>query len=255
MVPWLKAYELSFPPLDQALSDPNGLLAVGGDLSPQRLLSAYHRGIFPWYEDPQPILWWSPDPRTVLFPDRIHISRSLRRRLRQAQFTVTADTDFNAVISACAAIGKRRPGTWITGDMARAYGQLHRDGIAHSIEVWEHNQLIGGLYGIALGRMFYGESMFSRQPDASKIALAALCRQAQRWGYGMIDCQVGNPHLSSMGAETLARRHFADILQQLVQQPAAHPPGSWRTAWQQAWQQLGPGFWEQPASSPREEQQ
>lgn len=255
MVPWLKADELSFPPLDQALADPDGLIAVGGDLSPARLLSAYHCGIFPWYEDPQPILWWSPDPRTVLFPERVHVSRSLRRRLRQPGFIVTADVDFDAVIQGCAAFSQRRPGTWITGDMARAYGQLHRDGIAHSIEVWEHNRLVGGLYGIALGRMFFGESMFSRQPDASKIALVALCRQAQRWGYGMIDCQVGNPHLSSMGAETLPRARFAATLQHLTRQPAAHPPGFWRTVWQRDWERLGREFWDLTAAAPKEDGQ
>src|SRR5690606_14776168 len=231
MVPWLNADELSFPPLDQALAEPDGLIAVGGDLRPARLLSAYQRGIFPWYEDPQPILWWSPDPRTVLFPERVHISRSLRRRLRRSGFTVSADIDFDAVIQGCAAFSQRRPGTWITRDMAQAYGQLHRDGIAHSIEVWEHNRLVGGLYGIALGQIFFGESMFSRQPDASKIALVALCRQLQRWGYRMIDCQVGNPHLASMGAESLPRGHFAARLQQLTGRHAAHPPGPWRGIW------------------------
>jgi len=213
MVPWLNADELSFPPLDQALAEPDGLIAVGGDLRPARLLSAYQRGIFPWYEDPQPILWWSPDPRTVLFPERVHISRSLRRRLRRSGFTVSADIDFDAVIQGCAAFSQRRPGTWITRDMAQAYGQLHRDGIAHSIEVWEHNRLVGGLYGIALGQIFFGESMFSRQTDASKIVITLLIAHLEYWGYRLLDCQVVSEHLRSLGASVMPRAEFSALLE------------------------------------------
>lgn len=231
MIPWLSAGSLDFPPLEQALTDPNGLLAAGGELSPQRLLSAYRQGIFPWYEDPSPILWWSPDPRTVLYPDQVHISRSLRRRIRRGNFQVTADVDFSAVIEACAVTGSRRRGTWITPEVAAAYTRLHHAGYAHSVEVWMDGTLAGGLYGLALGRMFYGESMFARRTDASKLALVALCRQLQRWEFGMIDCQVHNPHLASMGAIELPRESFAAQLHQHVAESAPLAPGSWRNAW------------------------
>lgn len=199
---------LEFPDTQQALSYPNGLLAVGGDLSIQRLLRAYQRGIFPWYEDPQPILWWSPDPRSVLFPEEIRISRSLAKTLRKNRFTVTTDTVFHRVLAGCAAPRARERGTWITNSMARAYMELHRAGFAHSIEIWDRQQLQGGLYGVALGRVFFGESMFSRVGDASKVALVALGRIMRKRGFDIIDCQVESAHLNSMGARNIARLDF-----------------------------------------------
>ena len=203
---------LEFPDTQQALSYPNGLLAVGGDLSLQRLLRAYQRGIFPWYEDPQPILWWSPDPRSVLYPDEINVSRSLGRSLRKNRYRVTADTAFHRVLSGCAAPRARERGTWITNSMARAYMELHRAGYAHSIEVWDQSQLQGGLYGVALGRVFFGESMFSRASDTSKIALVALGRLLAERGYQVIDCQVESAHLNSMGARNIPRLDFEQHL-------------------------------------------
>ncbi len=211
-IPWLDAKELRFPDIDSALDDPNGLLAVGGDLSPERLLQAYRRGIFPWYETPQPILWWSPQPRAVLFPQSLHISRSLTKQLRRNDFQLSADQCFSDVLDACAELSPKRPGTWITDDMRSAYNRLHTLGWAHSIEVWQHNELIGGLYGLALGRVFFGESMFSRRPSGSKIALVALCAQLRQWGFELIDCQVGNDYLYSMGAENLPRQQFKELL-------------------------------------------
>ena len=204
---------LEFPSTEQALSYPNGLLAVGGDLSIRRLLHAYRRGIFPWYEDPQPILWWSPDPRSVLFPDELNISRSLRRTMRRDLFHVTSDKAFHRVLSGCAAPRERERGTWITNAMGRAYMELHRSGYAHSIEVWdEHQQLLGGLYGVALGKVFFGESMFSRASDASKIALVALAQLMAEQGLQIIDCQVESSHLNSMGARNIPRLDFEDFL-------------------------------------------
>ncbi len=217
-----------FPPAEAALREPDGLLAIGGDLHPQRLLRAYRAGIFPWYGEGQPILWWSPDPRAVLFPERVHVSRSVRRRLRRGRFRVTADRDFAAVIEACATVPRRgQDGTWITPEMAAAYRRLHALGHAHSVEVWdEGGALAGGLYGVAIGRVFFGESMFSRRSDASKVALVALCRALSSWGYGLVDCQVASPHLMRMGAELLPRRRFLDLLERLC--PQAPAPGAWR---------------------------
>ncbi len=206
---------LEFPDTEQALSYPNGLLAVGGDLSTRRLLSAYRRGIFPWYEDPQPILWWSPDPRSVLFPEEINISRSLAKTLRRDRFRITTDRAFHRVLSGCAAPRARERGTWITNNMARAYMELHRSGYAHSVEVWdEQDQLQGGLYGVAMGSVFFGESMFSRSSDASKVALVALTRVMGRHGFKVIDCQVESDHLNSMGARNIPRVDFEDYLPQ-----------------------------------------
>jgi leucyl/phenylalanyl-tRNA--protein transferase len=200
---------LEFPDTQQALTYPNGLLAVGGDLSMRRLLSAYQRGIFPWYEDPQPILWWSPDPRSVLFPDEINVSRSLARTMRRDRFRITTDRAFHRVLSGCAAPRARERGTWITNNMARAYMELHRSGFAHSIEVWdEQEQLQGGLYGVALGKVFFGESMFSRVSDASKLALVALTRVMADHSLELIDCQVESDHLNSMGARNIPRVDF-----------------------------------------------
>ncbi len=206
---------LEFPDTEQALSYPNGLLAVGGDLSTRRLLSAYRRGIFPWYEDPQPILWWSPDPRSVLFPEEINISRSLAKTLRRDRFRITADRAFHRVLSGCAAPRARERGTWITNNMARAYMELHRSGYAHSVEVWdEQEQLQGGLYGVAMGGVFFGESMFSRSSDASKVALVALTQVMTVHGFQVIDCQVESDHLNSMGARNIPRVDFEHYLPQ-----------------------------------------
>lgn len=214
VLPQLDWDNLQFPAVEQALDEPNGLLAFGGDLRPERILAAYRRGIFPWYQDDQPILWWSPDPRAVLFPDQIHISRSMNKVLQSDRFSLRMDTDFVGVMGGCAEITERRSGTWITSAMREAYCRLHELGYAHSIEVWRDDKLVGGLYGIALGAVFFGESMFSREENASKIALIRLCPQLQRWGFAMIDCQVSNSHLHSMGACTIARSDFIKLLEQ-----------------------------------------
>jgi len=206
-----------FPPVEQALDSPRGLLAAGGDLSPVRLVNAYRHGIFPWYSGDQPILWWSPTPRCVLYPDRVHLSKRLRRRFNQGQFKVTADRAFEQVIEQCAQPRQADPvdehdGTWITADMQTAYIRLHQLGIAHSVEIWTGDKLAGGLYGLVLGSVFFGESMFSGKTDASKIALVALCRQLQQWKFGLMDCQVSNQHLLSMGAEEIPRVEFRQHL-------------------------------------------
>jgi leucyl/phenylalanyl-tRNA--protein transferase len=228
MIPWLSA-EPEFPAPEKALSDPNGLLAAGGDLSPQRLLAAYRRGIFPWYAAGEPILWWSPDPRMVLFPDELKVSRSLARTLRRADYAVRLDTAFDDVIRACA--GKPREGqagTWITAEMQQAYRDLHRLGHAHSVETWVDGKLAGGLYGIAIGRAFYGESMFSDARDASKIALAHLCAYLKQRGFGIIDCQMETSHLASLGARPIPRSDFAARLAGLCAQ--GDTPGPWPAA-------------------------
>ena len=206
-----------FPPTSQALNYPNGLLAVGGDLSEQRLLSAYRLGIFPWYEAPQPIMWWSPNPRSVLFPEELHVSRSLRRTLRRDDMRVSTDLAFHQVVEHCARPRAKEVGTWISSDMARAYAALHNGGHAHSLEVWDANdQLVGGLYGIAMGRVFFGESMFSNADDASKVALVALVHYLRSSGFALIDCQVESPHLNSMGARNIPRLDFERQLAQTV---------------------------------------
>ncbi|WJW74384.1 leucyl/phenylalanyl-tRNA--protein transferase [Thiohalobacter sp. IOR34] len=216
-----------FPPVEAALREPDGLLALGGDLSPSRLLDAYRRGIFPWYEADQPILWWSPDPRMVLFPERLRVSRSLRKSLRNKGFEVTLDRDFAAVIHACAEPRAYERGTWLSPAMRHAYLQLFRLGHAHSAEAWLDGELVGGLYGVAIGRVFYGESMFSRVRDASKVAFVRLVRQLQAWGFGLIDCQVHTDHLASLGAAPIPRAEFIHLLQQLC--PAPAPAASpWR---------------------------
>lgn len=216
MIPWLIG-ETAFPAPERALREPNGLLCAGGDLSPQRLLAAYRAGIFPWFSAGDPILWWSPDPRMVLFPHEFRISRSLRRTLRSGRFEVRLDTAFAEVIRACAETprpGQR--GTWITQSMQDAYLQLFELGFAHSVETWNDERLVGGLYGIAIGRMFYGESMFSRTSDASKVAAAHLARHLVAEGFGMIDCQMNTPHLASLGAREIARADFLARLRQLT---------------------------------------
>ncbi len=228
MIPWLPR-EPVFPPLEKALADPNGLLAAGGDLSPQRLLAAYRRGIFPWYSAGEPILWWSPDPRMVLFPDEFKISVSLAKTLRNAKYDVRLDSAFAEVVNACATKPREgQAGTWITGEMQAAYRELHRLGHAHSVETWIDGRLAGGLYGIAIGQAFYGESMFSDVRDASKIALAHLCAHLKRRGFGIIDCQMETRHLASLGARPIPRRDFAARLDNLCTHGDA--PGPWPAA-------------------------
>jgi leucyl/phenylalanyl-tRNA--protein transferase len=223
MVPWLRT-GASFPPLDAALGDPNGLLAAGGDLSPDRLLAAYRHGIFPWYNEGQPILWWSPDPRMVLFVDEIRISRSLRKVLKQQRFELRADTAFRAVMEGCAEPRDGQSGTWISPPVIDAYTRLHRMGHAHSIEAWRDGRLAGGLYGIAIGRMFFGESMFAREDDASKVALVHLATIMKRREMPLIDCQQETPHLTRFGARPISRRRFAEWLSRLVESPQARAP-------------------------------
>jgi leucyl/phenylalanyl-tRNA--protein transferase len=209
----------------QALSEPNGLLAAGGVLSTDWLLAAYRKGIFPWYEDGQPILWWSPDPRFVLFPDELHCSRSLRRTLRKTTFVHTADRAFDAVVDGCAAPRHAMDSTWITSEMAGAYKELHRQGWAHSFESWQDGELVGGLYGVALGRVFFGESMFSRSSDASKTAFVHAVNYLQEQNTELIDCQVATSHLSTFGARPIERGQFLRKLDDLIE--IATPGASW----------------------------
>ncbi|MCP1316833.1 leucyl/phenylalanyl-tRNA--protein transferase [Halomonas sp. 707B3] len=220
MLPWLSSPHPSFPSTEQALESPNGLLAAGGELTPAWLVDAYRKGIFPWYSDEVPILWWSPDPRMILLPAQFKRRRSLAKRLRHGGFSVTLDQQFTQVVEACAAPRKNEPGTWINPDMRRAYQRLHELGIAHSIEVHRDGELVGGLYGLAMGPVFFGESMFSRQPDASKIALAYLAGAMQRHGGALIDCQMHTPHLASLGATTVARSTFINYLEQWLPEKA-----------------------------------
>lgn len=215
-----------FPPPAAALAEPNGLLAAGGGLGAERLIAAYRAGIFPWFGRGDPVLWWSPDPRWVVEPGAVKISRSLRKTLRRGGFEVTADRAFGDVMRACAASRGDDGGTWIGEEMIAAYGALHARGLAHSIETWVDGELAGGLYGVALGRAFFGESMFSRRSDTSKIALAHLARQLARWEFGLIDCQVHTPHLASLGAQPLPRTDFVRRLAELVNYPQR--PGPWR---------------------------
>lgn len=222
-IPWLDAGD-PFPPVEQALSEPNGLLAAGADLSPERLLEAYARGIFPWFNEYDPVLWWSPDPRMVLFPSELHMSRSLRRVIRSGQFTVTLDRAFEAVVEGCAAPRRDQEGTWITGDMMRAYGRLAQLGYAHSVETWEEGALAGGLYGVAIGRVFYGESMFSRRSNGSKVALAHLVRQLERWKFVVVDCQMATGHLASLGAREIPRSAFLRSVREGIAQPGVPAP-------------------------------
>lgn len=203
----------AFPPVEQALDDPQGLLAGGGDLSPERLLAAYARGIFPWFSPGQPVLWWSPDPREVLFPPEFHRSRSLAKTLRSGRFEVTFDQAFDDVISNCAQRNDPEAGTWITDDMRAAYGRLHRLGHAHSVEVRNRDgALVGGLYGVRRGKVFCGESMFSRETDASKVALATLVSRGPESGIEVLDCQMPSPHLRSLGSRGIPRRRFVELL-------------------------------------------
>lgn len=211
-----------FPPVENALTDPNGLLAVGGSLSVERLKNAYHAGIFPWYGEGDPVLWWSPDPRLVLWPERLHVSKSLRKVLRKNIFSFSFDKAFEAVIAGCAEPRRNARGTWLTREMRMAYIELHRGGYAHSFEAWCHGVLVGGLYGVALGRMFYGESMFHRSTDASKAAFVYAVKCLSFWGYRLIDCQVYTDHLVSLGAESIPRAEFVRMVS-LYSREAADP--------------------------------
>lgn len=215
----------AFPPIETALENPDGLLAVGGDLSTPRLMAAYRRGIFPWYSEGDPILWWSPRERMVLFPERLKISRSLRKNLRHRGFSFRVDTAFREVMLSCAAPRANSQGTWINSDMLEAYCELHRQGLAHSFECWQDEQLVGGLYGVALGKVFFGESMFHRARDASKASLALASTQLQRWGFELIDCQLHTEHLESLGACPLTRREYRQLLEVLCPQP--NHTGKW----------------------------
>lgn len=228
MIPWLETAD-PFPPVERALEHPNGLLCAGADLSIARLLDAYRHGIFPWYSGSEPILWWSPDPRMVLFTDELKVSRSLAKSMRNKGYTVRCDSAFGAVLEGCAAPrigpGDDAPGTWLGPAMRRAYGALHDAGYAHSVETWRDGDLVGGLYGVALGRMFYGESMFSRATDASKVALVALVEQLRARGVPLIDCQVRTPLLAGLGAREIPRRDFLRRVKRLVHY--AEPAGRW----------------------------
>ncbi|MCE2595675.1 leucyl/phenylalanyl-tRNA--protein transferase [Motilimonas cestriensis] len=207
-----------FPDPSLALTEPDGLLAVGGDLSPARLLAAYRKGIFPWYSDDQPIMWWSPSERATIKPSQVHISRSMARLIRQDKFEITVNVSFTEVIKACAD-ERKDDGTWITPDMQQAYTQLHQLGHAHSIEVWQQAQLVGGIYGVSIGRLFCGESMFHRATNASKIAFIALCQHFKQHGGNLIDAQIPNPHLTSLGVKSQTRADFLIQAQQLTKEP------------------------------------
>ena len=223
MIPWLK-HDDPFPPVHTALADPNGLLAAGADLSPTRLLDAYSRGIFPWFSNGDPPLWWSPNPRMVLFVDELHTGRSLRRVIRSGRYSVTFDRAFSEVMRGCAAPRLHQRGTWITEPMIDAYTVLADLGHAHSVESWIDGELAGGLYGVSVGRMFFGESMFAKYTDASKVAFVALARQLMRWGFRLIDCQMSTAHLASLGAREIERAAFLGEVRQLVRlTPVATP--------------------------------
>lgn len=224
-IPWLEESD-PLPPVERALRRPNGLLAAAGGLSLPRLIDAYSRGCFPWFNEGEPVLWWSPDPRMVLVPDELHVSRSLARRVRQARFEVRADTAFREVMTRCAEPRDGQSGTWITGEMLNAYVSLHQAGFAHSIETWMDGALVGGLYGVAIGRAFFGESMFARATDASKLALVHLVAQVRRWGFGLIDCQMKTAHLARFGAREISRATFLKQIAGLVTRPS--PPSPWR---------------------------
>ncbi|RLA43295.1 MAG: leucyl/phenylalanyl-tRNA--protein transferase [Gammaproteobacteria bacterium] len=219
----LDTHQPIFPDPRQALVEPNGLLAVGGNLEPETLIKAYRAGIFPWFERHQPILWWSPNPRAVIYPEQLHLSRSLRKILRRGDYEVTTDCAFTEVIQACSARGNKEEGTWITDEMIAAYSRLFDRGVAHSVEYWHDGALAGGLYGIAAGRVFCGESMFSQSPNASKIALAHLANALQHSGFLLIDCQIGNDHLASLGAVSIDREQFLDLLNNNIEARISWP--------------------------------
>ena len=215
MISWIATLH-DFPPVDTARAEPNGLLCAGADLAPETIIAAYSRGIFPWFSDDQPILWWSPDPRMVLFPDEFKISKSLAKTVVRGTFEIRFDCAFAEVISACSAPRRKDGGTWIVPEMRTAYAQLHRIGVAHSIESWREGELVGGLYGLAIGRMFFGESMFARETDASKVALVALVEKLKQDGFELIDCQQETRHLASFGARPIPRYEFVQRLKVLI---------------------------------------
>lgn len=212
MIPWLSPQNLDFPPVEYAMDEPNGLLAAGGDLNPDRILAAYRQGIFPWFNPGDPILWWSPNPRTVIFPETHHVSKSLRKTLRKGVYRVTFDRAFVQVMQGCAAPRNYANGTWISEAIIASYTELHRRGFCHSVEVWLGEELVGGLYGMALGKVFFGESMFSRADNASKVGFTYLVRTLRDWGFQLIDCQVANEHLFSLGAKEIPREDFQELL-------------------------------------------
>jgi leucyl/phenylalanyl-tRNA---protein transferase len=222
---WLEPRD-PFPPVERALRNPNGLLCAGGDLGPERLLQAYGQGIFPWFSGGEPVLWWSPDPRMVLFCDELRVPRSLAKSVRNKGYEVRVDTAFREVLAGCAAPRRSDRGTWLNAGMRAAYARLHRAGYAHSFEAWRDGELVGGLYGVAIGRMFYGESMFSRATDASKVALVGLVAELRAREFPMIDCQMATPLLASLGAREIPRRDFLRRLAALVNYP--EPPGKWQ---------------------------
>ena len=235
MIPWLRPTDPpdAFPPVFDALDEPDGLLCVGGDLSPARLLAAYRRGIFPWYSEGQPILWWSPDPRSVLFPGELRVTRSLAKTIRNRGYIVTRDRAFAGVMNLCGDGTLRPEGTWISPDMRAAYARLHALGHAHSVETWLDGRLVGGLYGVALGRVFFGESMFSTERDASKVALHDLVQSLRTSNVELIDCQIASPHLESLGARAIPRRDFVAHLERCITDlrpvpgwPGPHAPGN-----------------------------
>jgi len=220
-----------FPPVETAFDEPNGLLAAGGDLAPERLLEAYHHGIFPWFSEGEPILWWSPDPRMVFATGEVHVSTRMRRWLRNCDWTIRADTMFTQVMRACAAPRPTQHGTWITRGMLDAYETLHGLGHAHSIEAFDADgRLAGGIYGVSIGRMFFGESMFSGATNGSKVALIALCRALQGWGFPLLDAQIASPHLERMGATEMPRSQFVAHVAEYCRRPAP-PLSSWRQEW------------------------
>ncbi|NIP15602.1 MAG: leucyl/phenylalanyl-tRNA--protein transferase [Pseudomonadales bacterium] len=222
----LSTHQVGFPPAESALAEPNGLLAVGGELTPRWLLAAYARGIFPWFDDDaSPVLWWSPDPRAVLIPEELRVTRSLAKRIRNAGFVLTMDRAFADVVAACAEPRSADTGTWITPEMAHAYGELHTMGFAHSVEVWLDGKLVGGLYGVSLGRMFFGESMFARERDASKVALYYLTMNVRDSNFTLIDCQIMNEHLRSLGVREMPRAEFLDLVRRNENEPTRR--GSW----------------------------
>lgn len=218
MVPWLRG-GTPFPPIEKALKAPNGLLCAGGDLSPRRLLDAYAHGIFPWFSEGDPILWWSPDPRMVLYPGALRISRSLRKTVDRGIYETRFDTAFREVIAECAAPREGQSGTWILPEMVSAYTALHEMGFVHSVESWRDGELVGGLYGMWLGKVFFGESMFARAPDASKVALVRLVERLEHEHCRLIDCQQATSHLASLGAREIPRREFAKQVQDSIQYP------------------------------------
>jgi len=215
--------EILFPPVDLAAE--SGILAVGGDLSPRRLLEAYRRGIFPWYSEDDPIIWWSPDPRFVLFPDELNVSRTMRQVLRRGLFRISFDTAFRAVVEGCRSGREKQPGTWITDDMADAYGKLHALGYAHSVEAWQGDELAGGLYGVSLGRCFFGESMFYTVSNASKAAFIVMVRALMERDFALVDCQVHTAHLASLGARFIGRERYVSLLEEYLKFPTMR--GSW----------------------------